>query len=52
MPRQIGKIGQKVINALTEQVKISAISDNPSSICTREAKTEHVEKLANFNVPS
>ena len=46
------KLDKKFINAMTEQVKISANSDNKTSKWTTKAKSQHVEKLANLNVPN
>ena len=48
---KMGKTDYKLINAMTKQVKISAISDNKSARWTIEAKHKHVEKLVNLSVP-
>ena len=45
------KMDYKFINAMTKQIKISAISDDKSTKWTTEAKQKHVEKLANISVP-
>ena len=45
------KIDYKFNHAMAKLVKISLISKNKSSKLTSEAKKEHVEKLANLNVP-
>ena len=41
----------KFINAMTSQIKINSINEDKAKRWTTEAKTEHVEKLANINVP-
>ena len=41
----------KFINAMTNQIKINNITQEKSRPWTTEAKSEHIENLANLNVP-
>ena len=41
----------KFINAMTSQIKINSVAEDKAKKWTTEAKQEHVDKLANINVP-
>ena len=43
------KMDHKFINPMTNQIKISNISQGKAKAWTSEAKNEHIEKLANMN---
>ena len=45
------KMDYKFINAMTNQIKISNITQKKTRPWTSEAKSEHTENLANINVP-
>ena len=45
------KMDYKFINAMTNQIKISNTTQNKTKEWTTEAKCEHVDKMANMNVP-
>ena len=49
---KLEKLDRKFVSAMTNQINISAVSENKSARWTDAAKSEHIDNLANFNVPS
>ena len=45
------KMNYKFINAMANQIRINNMSEGKTKRWTTEAKREHVDKLANMNVP-